>query len=103
MTQLEGHIALVTGASRGSAGATAVALATAGCDVAINYRQKTTEAFETSRLVEAVGRRVLVVQEDVSVAEDVTRMAEVVNRELGQVDILVNNAGQSDTPKPSKT
>ncbi len=95
MSELAGHIALVTGASRGIGRATAVALARAGCDVVVNYRQKTTEAFETARLVESLGRRALVVQEDVSQAADVARMAEVVNRDLGEVDILVNNAGQA--------
>ncbi len=95
MTELHDHIALVTGASRGIGRAAAVALAKAGCDVAINYRQKTTEAFETARLVEALGRRALVVQEDVSVALDVARMAEIVSRKLGEVDVLVNNAGQA--------
>ena len=95
MTELAGHVALVTGASRGIGRATAVALARAGCDVAINYRQKTTEAFETSRLVEATGRRALVVQADVSVDGDVSRMAELVLRDLGEVAVMIHNAGQA--------
>lgn len=95
MTKLEGRIALVTGASRGIGRATAVALARAGCDVAINYLQKTTEAFETSRLVTAENRRALVVQADVSVAEEVRGMAQTVARDLGAVDLLVHNAGQA--------
>ena len=95
MGDLAGRIALVTGASRGIGRAVAVALARAGADVAINYRERDAEAAEAARLVEALGRRASLARADVADADQVARMAEEVVRGLGPVDILVNNAGQS--------
>jgi 3-oxoacyl-[acyl-carrier protein] reductase len=95
MTDLTGRIALVTGASRGIGRATAAALANAGCDVAINYRERADDAAETARSVEAAGRRALAVPADVSRPDDVRRLADSVANGLGPVDILVNNAGES--------
>jgi 3-oxoacyl-[acyl-carrier protein] reductase len=93
MTDLTGRVALVTGASRGIGRAIATALATAGCDVAINDRERADAAAETARAVEAAGRRALAVQADVASPDDVRRLAEAVADGLGPVDVLVNNAG----------
>jgi 3-oxoacyl-[acyl-carrier protein] reductase len=95
MNDLKERIALVTGGSRGIGRATAVALARAGCDVAVNYREREGDAAETARLVEAAGRRALAVRADVSRADEVSAMAEMVTRDLGEVEVLVNNAGQA--------
>ncbi|HEV3168300.1 MAG TPA: SDR family NAD(P)-dependent oxidoreductase [Isosphaeraceae bacterium] len=95
MCELTGKIALVTGASRGIGRAIAVALARAGCDVAINYREREDDAAETARLVEAAGRQTLLALADVTIPDQVARMAEVVARELGHVEVLINSAGQS--------
>lgn len=95
MDDLQGRIALVTGAGRGIGRAIAVALAKAGCDVAINYRERDAEAGETARLVESLGRRAFLARADVADADQVARMAEEVARGLGPVGVLVNNAGQS--------
>jgi 3-oxoacyl-[acyl-carrier protein] reductase len=93
MSELNGKVALVTGASRGIGRATAVALARAGCDVAVNYRERDAEAAEAARAVENEGRRAVVVKADVSDPGQVDRLAEAVNAALGPVDVLVNNAG----------
>jgi 3-oxoacyl-[acyl-carrier protein] reductase len=95
MADLAGRVALVTGASRGIGRAISVALAAAGCDVAINYRERAEDAAETVRKVEAVGRRSLAVGADVADPDDVRRLARAVADGLGRVDILVNNAGVS--------
>src|SRR5262245_57032245 len=95
MAELMGRIALVTGASRGIGRAIAEALARAGCDVAINYRERAGEAAETARMVGAAGRRALAAPADVADPDDVRRLAESVADGLGPVDILVNNAGVS--------
>ncbi len=96
MTDLEGRIALVTGASRGIGRAVAVELARAGADVAINYRRMEKEAQSTAEQALAFGRRAITVQADVSSGAAVDRIVRTVERELGRIDILVNNAGMAN-------
>jgi 3-oxoacyl-[acyl-carrier protein] reductase len=93
VSELTGKVALVTGSGRGIGRAIAVALARAGADVAVNDRAREEAARETAGLVSALGRRSLVVLADVSVADEVTRLAAAVEAGLGPVDVLVNNAG----------
>jgi 3-oxoacyl-[acyl-carrier protein] reductase len=93
MHNLNNRIALVTGGSRGIGAAIAVALAKAGADVAVNYRQRADAAQEVCAAITGLGRRALAVKADVSVAADVRRMISEVESQLGTVDILVNNAG----------
>jgi len=93
MVELHGKIALVTGASRGIGRAVAISLARWGTDVAINYKSQEGEAQVTLDQVTSIGRRAIVVQADVSLSSNVTRMIDTVEKDLGPVDILVNNAG----------
>ena len=93
MNDLKNRIALVTGGSRGIGAAIAVALAKAGADIAVNYRERADAAQEVCATVTGLGRRALAVKADVSVAADVRRMIAEVESQLGTVDILVNNAG----------
>lgn len=90
---LKGQIALVTGASRGLGKAIAIALAQAGADVAVNYRERAAAAEEVAAEIRGIGRRALIVQADVSDARQVDEMVGRVESELGAVTILVNNAG----------
>jgi 3-oxoacyl-[acyl-carrier protein] reductase len=90
---LTGRIALVTGASRGIGAAVALALAEAGADVAINYRERAVEAVSVAAAITAIGRRAITVAADVSDGDAVTAMMRTVTETLGPVDILVNNAG----------
>ncbi|MBE3567745.1 MAG: 3-oxoacyl-[acyl-carrier-protein] reductase [Thermogemmatispora sp.] len=90
---LEGKIALVTGSSQGIGRAVALRLAQAGADVAVNYYRHAEAAEEVRAQIEALGRRAIMVQADVSQEEDVSRLFEQINRELGPVTVLVNNAG----------
>ena len=89
---LMGKVALVTGAKDGIGRAIAVALAEAGANIALISRSISSED-EVVKEIEGKGRKVAVIQADVSKKEDVTRMVEVTEAELGSVDILVNNAG----------
>ena len=93
MADLSGKIALVTGGSRGIGAASAVALARAGCDVAVNFLRAAEDAAAVVRDIGALGRRAVAVQADVSREEDVARLVRECERRLGPVDVLVNNAG----------
>ncbi len=93
MDDLNGRVALVTGASRGIGKAIALALARIGADVAVNARRELDKAEDVSVAIRALGRRSIVVGADVSVAEEVTRAVATVDRALGPIDVLVNNAG----------
>jgi 3-oxoacyl-[acyl-carrier protein] reductase len=93
MTGLTGRIALVTGASRGIGQAIAIALAEAGADVAVNYRERELDAIETVETIHDLGRRAIAVRADVSQSHAVSEMFQAVEHGLGVVDILVNNAG----------
>jgi 3-oxoacyl-[acyl-carrier protein] reductase len=93
MDDLTGRIALVTGASRGIGRASALALAAAGCDVAVNYRERAQDAEAVADAVRSGGRRALAIQADVSRAAEVRRLVDAAVAGLGPIDVLVNNAG----------
>jgi 3-oxoacyl-[acyl-carrier protein] reductase len=78
--ELTGKIALVTGSSRGIDRASAVALAKAGTDVAVNDNHREAEARAVCMQVEAVGRRALAVKADVSKAAEVAHLVETVEK-----------------------
>jgi NAD(P)-dependent dehydrogenase (short-subunit alcohol dehydrogenase family) len=89
---LNGRVALVTGAARGLGHAISLALANAGADVALGLRDVHTGG-ELAREIEAMGRRVLPLQMDVTRLDQVSRAVEDAVARLGRLDILVNNAG----------
>jgi len=93
MVQLEGRVALVTGASRGIGKAVALAIAAAGGDVAVNCREREEAARDVAGRIRALGRRSLVVRADVANAAAVRGMVGQITAQLGGVDVLVNNAG----------
>lgn len=86
-------VALVTGASTGIGAAIARLLAEQDYAVAINYRSRAEEAQQIREGILACGGEAIVVAGDVSREDDVVRMFQTVDRELGRVDALVNNAG----------
>jgi len=90
---LNGHTALVTGASRGIGAAIAIALAQAGAAVAVNFRERADQANKIVADIKASGGRAIAVAADVSDATDVARMVDHAASALGPIDILVNNAG----------
>jgi len=90
---LKGKGAIVTGGSLGIGQATALKLAQAGCNVAINYRRHDTEAKQVVQRIEEMGAKGLAIKADVSSYADAERMVERVVDEFGSFDILVCNAG----------
>jgi len=92
--ELQGKVALITGASRGIGAACALVIAREGADIVINYRQSQHLANEVAEQVRSLRRRALVIQADVSDSEQVTGMMDRVLAEWGRIDILVNNAGR---------
>ena len=108
---LDGKVALVTGASRGIGRAIAVALAREGCAVACAARATDAAPVrlpgtidEAVRDIEAIGGRGLAVPTDLSREEDVVRMVRTTLEHFGRLDVLVNNAaitflGDIDIPQ----
>ena len=91
--QLEGKVAIVTGAGTGVGAATARALARRGCAVLANYSRSKQGAEETAAAAAAEGVKSLAFRADVSDDADCRAMVEAAVSELGRLDVLVNNAG----------
>ena len=89
---LEGKVALVTGGSRGIGRAIALRLAADGADIALCARS-VEPAEAVGREVEALGRRCLVRQADVSQSDQAEELIGAVVDELGSLYALINNAG----------
>ena len=94
MEPLTGKIALVTGGGRGIGRAISFALARAGCDIAVNYREQRGDADSAVEEIQKLGRRAVAMQADVSRSADVTRLVRDAESQLGPIEILVNNAGK---------
>jgi NAD(P)-dependent dehydrogenase (short-subunit alcohol dehydrogenase family) len=91
--RFEGQTALVTGASRGLGREIARQLAAEGASVGINYVNRKEGAESLLNEIRSAGGRAMVVQADVSQADQVQQMVDSVTRELGPISTLVNNAG----------
>ncbi len=90
---LDGRVALVTGASTGIGRWAAIALAECGASVGINYNKNQAGAEETRGIIESQGGRAIIIQADVSTKSGAQSLVETTRAQLGPVDILVNNAG----------
>jgi len=93
MISLKNRVSLVTGASRGIGRATALMLAQAGSDIALNYVQQDDNARKVQESIGKLGRKALLHKGNVgkaSVARDFINQAVA---EFGRIDIVVNNAG----------
>ena len=90
--ELDGHVAIITGAGRGIGRATALELARMGAHIVV-AELNPANAEHTAAEVRALDRRALVVPTDVTSRKDLSAMVERTRDEFGRIDTLVNNAG----------
>ena len=95
MFDLNGKVALITGASRGIGFGIATAIAKQGADIVINYLSDDKEAENAALEIAAYGHKVTTYKADVTDEIQVKEMLDFVKHEFGKLDILVNNAGIS--------
>ncbi|HEY82414.1 MAG TPA: 3-oxoacyl-[acyl-carrier-protein] reductase [Dehalococcoidia bacterium] len=91
--ELEGKVALVTGASRGLGRAIALKLASLGAKLAINYLASDAQAASLAEEVKGLGAEAMLLKADVADAAAVRAMTREITSNWGKIDILVNNAG----------
>ena len=97
---LKGHVALVTGSSRGLGKGIALALAKAGARVALNYFNQPDVAHKTLEEIKAAGGTAMLIRADASDPEQIGAMVEAVKDKFGAIDILVPNATPDQPQKP---
>src|SRR6201987_6038358 len=90
--ELDGKVAIVTGAGRNIGRAIALALVDAGASIVVNARSNRAEAEAVAREIEARGGKALVHMGEVGNEADVEAMVEDPVEQFGRVDILINNA-----------
>jgi NAD(P)-dependent dehydrogenase (short-subunit alcohol dehydrogenase family) len=92
--KLEGKVALITGGDSGIGRSVAILYAKEGADVAIMYLSEDEDAEETKRLVEAEGKRCLLLKGDVGDEQFCQQAVQQTVQELGHLEILINNAAE---------
>ena len=93
MTNLNGKVALVTGASKGIGAGIARELAARGAAVAVNYSGSKASADKLVAEIKAAGGKAVAVQANVADPDAIGPLVQTVAKQLGPIDILVNNAG----------
>jgi len=92
-SNLQGKVALVTGASKGIGAAIARELAARGASVAVNYSGSKAGADKVVAEIKAAGGNAIAVQANLADPDSIGPLVATVARELGSIDVLVNNAG----------
>jgi 3-oxoacyl-[acyl-carrier protein] reductase len=93
LQRLAGKVALVTGASRGIGKGIALALASEGAQVAVNYASSSAAAEAVVAEITEVGGQAIALKADVSQETEVEALFKQVMDSWGRIDVLVNNAG----------
>jgi len=97
--QLQGKVALVTGANRGIGARIAATLASAGAAVGVHYHAAADMAADVVAGITAAGGRAVAVKADIRDREEAAAMVAAVVAAFGPLDILVNNARQLGVKK----
>ena len=100
--KLENKVALVTGGDSGIGRSVSIHFAREGADLAIVYLNEDVDAKETKRLIEAEGRKCILIKGDVSKAAFCKKAVTITVQKLGKLNILVNNAGMQFPQKDPK-
>jgi NAD(P)-dependent dehydrogenase (short-subunit alcohol dehydrogenase family) len=95
--KLDGKVAVITGGDSGIGRAVAIAFAREGADVLISYLNEDEDAQDTGRLVEAAGRRAVLVPGSVAAPQHCRDLIARAVAEFGRIDVLVNNAAYQMT------
>ena len=93
MSNLNGKVAVVTGASKGIGAAVAKRFAAAGAAVVVNYASSKEGADKVVAEITGKGGKAIAVHADISKAADIKRLFAESTKAFGKLDILVNNAG----------
>lgn len=91
--RMDGHVAIVTGGSKGLGAAIAAGLASAGAEIAVVSRHLDEATAVADEISNAFGGRTKGYQADVTVPSDVHDTISAVKADFGRIDILVNSAG----------
>jgi NAD(P)-dependent dehydrogenase (short-subunit alcohol dehydrogenase family) len=94
---LSGKTALVTGAAKRLGRATALALASAGANVAITYRTSRAEAVKTAEELRSLGIEAVALKCDITDERSVRETLKLTVKQFGRLDVLVNNAANYET------
>ena len=95
LVDLTGKVAIITGGTRGIGAQIVRTLAEQGADIALNYRKSVAESEVLVKEIQAMGRKAIAVQADVSSYADAEKMVATVAEQLGGPHILVTNAGMN--------
>src|SRR5580658_10115356 len=93
MKNLQGKVALVTGASKGIGAAIARELAARGAAVAVNYSGSQAAAEKVVAEIKKAAGNAIAVQANVADPSSIQPLVDTVANQLGPIDVLVNNAG----------
>ena len=91
--KLKGKTAIITGGDSGIGKATALLFAAEGADIMISYLRETSDAKETKKEIETLGRKCILIKGDLGRENNCKKVITETVKNFGKLDILVNNAG----------